>query len=210
MPSRRSLVFELAGPGAQLSQCTPPSRSRVWSEPSVVDAAAFEFAETAKFLDAGKEGRGTLSIATGREHRQLLPQAAVAAICCHKQQAAGAADLPLSHTSNLTCLLLLPVIVCRRGDRRGVRVGPLRPAAAAALLPLRVGGVGGCSGASLSSREMHPSNPSLACCGLPPPPYGRVGIVRHLPINRGVYPACCCSEQAFAYYCSPLTSPELV
>ena len=28
-------------------------RSRVWSEPSVVDAAAHEFAETAKFLEAG-------------------------------------------------------------------------------------------------------------------------------------------------------------
>jgi leukotriene-A4 hydrolase len=30
------------------------SRSRVWSEPSMVEAGAFEFAETAKFLDAGK------------------------------------------------------------------------------------------------------------------------------------------------------------
>jgi hypothetical protein len=28
-------------------------RSRVWSEPSVVDAAAYEFAETAKYLQAG-------------------------------------------------------------------------------------------------------------------------------------------------------------
>lgn len=27
--------------------------SRVWSEPGVVDAAAYEFAETAKFLEAG-------------------------------------------------------------------------------------------------------------------------------------------------------------
>ena len=27
---------------------------QVWSEPSVVDAAAWEFAETAAFLDAGK------------------------------------------------------------------------------------------------------------------------------------------------------------
>jgi len=29
-------------------------RSRVWSEPSVIDAAAYEFAETAKFLEAGE------------------------------------------------------------------------------------------------------------------------------------------------------------
>ncbi len=28
-------------------------RSRVWSEPSVVDAAAYEFAHTADYLDAG-------------------------------------------------------------------------------------------------------------------------------------------------------------
>ena len=28
-------------------------RSRVWSEPSYVEAGAYEFAETAKFLDAG-------------------------------------------------------------------------------------------------------------------------------------------------------------
>ena len=30
--------------------------SRVWSEPGVVDAAAYEFAETAKFLEAGAAG----------------------------------------------------------------------------------------------------------------------------------------------------------
>jgi hypothetical protein len=29
-------------------------RSCVWSEPSVIDAAAYEFAETAKFLDTGE------------------------------------------------------------------------------------------------------------------------------------------------------------
>jgi hypothetical protein len=28
-------------------------RSRVWSEPAMVEAGAYEFAETAKFLDAG-------------------------------------------------------------------------------------------------------------------------------------------------------------
>ena len=28
-------------------------RTRVWSEPSVVEAAAYEFAETAKYLEAG-------------------------------------------------------------------------------------------------------------------------------------------------------------
>ena len=28
-------------------------RSRVWSEPSMVDAGAYDFADTAKFLDVG-------------------------------------------------------------------------------------------------------------------------------------------------------------
>ena len=29
-------------------------RSKVWSEPSMVDAGAFEFVDTAKYLEAGK------------------------------------------------------------------------------------------------------------------------------------------------------------
>ncbi len=33
-------------------------RSRVWSEPSMVEAGAYEFAETAKFLDAGVRACG--------------------------------------------------------------------------------------------------------------------------------------------------------
>jgi hypothetical protein len=38
-----------------VSTVTPSlCRSCVWSEPSVVDAAAYEFAETAKFLDTGE------------------------------------------------------------------------------------------------------------------------------------------------------------
>lgn len=46
-------------------------RSRVWSEPSVVDAAAYEFAETAKFLDTGEALAGPYRF--GRYDLLLLP-----------------------------------------------------------------------------------------------------------------------------------------
>ncbi|KAF8069679.1 lkhA [Scenedesmus sp. PABB004] len=46
-------------------------RSRVWSEPSVVDAAAYEFAETAKFLDAAEALAGRY--VWGRYDLLLLP-----------------------------------------------------------------------------------------------------------------------------------------
>ena len=39
-------------------------RSCVWSEPSVVDAAAYEFADTAKYLEAGE----TTPWATADQH----------------------------------------------------------------------------------------------------------------------------------------------
>ncbi|GAX73644.1 hypothetical protein CEUSTIGMA_g1095.t1 [Chlamydomonas eustigma] len=47
------------------------SRSRVWSEPSMVEAGAYEFAETAKFLDAGEMIAG--EYVWGRYDLLLLP-----------------------------------------------------------------------------------------------------------------------------------------
>lgn len=47
------------------------SRSRVWSEPSMVEAGAYEFAETAKFLDAGESIAG--EYVWGRYDLLLLP-----------------------------------------------------------------------------------------------------------------------------------------
>eukprot|EP00798_Chlamydomonas_sp_ICE-L_P016616 gene16616-22859_t len=46
-------------------------RSRVWSEPSMVEAGAYEFAETAKFLDAGEAIAG--EYVWGRYDLLLLP-----------------------------------------------------------------------------------------------------------------------------------------
>ncbi len=40
----------------QLESRELSGRSCVWSEPSMVDAAAYEFAETAKYLEAGGLG----------------------------------------------------------------------------------------------------------------------------------------------------------
>ncbi|KAI8469949.1 MAG: hypothetical protein J3K34DRAFT_454135 [Monoraphidium minutum] len=47
------------------------ARSRVWSEPGVVDAAAYEFADTARYLDAGEEVAGPY--VWGRYDLLLLP-----------------------------------------------------------------------------------------------------------------------------------------
>lgn len=53
MLRRRKFKFFANGTSLPLS-CLAALRSCVWSEPSVVDAAAYEFAETAKFLDTGE------------------------------------------------------------------------------------------------------------------------------------------------------------
>jgi leukotriene-A4 hydrolase len=56
-----SYLIALAAGQLESREISP--RTRVWSEPSVVDSAAYEFAETARFLDAGGRRMVALSSA---------------------------------------------------------------------------------------------------------------------------------------------------
>ncbi|KIZ02668.1 leukotriene-A4 hydrolase [Monoraphidium neglectum] len=64
-----SYLIALAAGQLESREISP--RTRVWSEPSVVDSAAYEFAETARFLDAGESIAGPY--VWGRYDLLLLP-----------------------------------------------------------------------------------------------------------------------------------------
>lgn len=125
----------------------PHTRSCVWSEPSVVDAAAYEFAETAKFLDTGEQPSCSSAchpVAASWGCQWLLIRK-----CQSERTAAPAVVRRASHhihapSTRVRRKSLLNsfwpagcVCSCSRGVGRPLRVGQVRPAGAATLLPLR-------------------------------------------------------------------------